>query len=83
MLGFFTTRAGAAVVAVIAAALLLTFTHRFVYQAGRQVEQAAFLERINRENADAGKSAEKWRAEYRRCVDAGGLFNFEAGSCDR
>jgi len=70
----------AGVVAVVGA---LTFSHRFAYQAGRSVEQASFLERINKENEDAGSSAEDWRTQYRRCVDAGRLFNFEAGTCDK
>lgn len=81
MLTFLFSRAGAAMVVIVAAVALLTFSHRFAYQAGRQVEQAAFLDRINKENEDAGNSAEDWRAQYRRCVDAGGLFDFEAGSC--
>lgn len=81
MMGFLLSRTGAAVVGIVVALGLLTFSHRFAYQAGRQVEQAAFLDRINKENEDAGNSAEDWRAQYRRCVDAGRLFDFEAGSC--
>jgi len=45
MLSFLTSRAGAAMVAIIAAMLLLTFSHRFAYQAGRQVEREALLTR--------------------------------------
>lgn len=83
MLAFLFSRTGAAAVGIVVALGLLTFSHRFAYQSGRQVEQAAFLDRINKENEDAGNSAEDWRAQYRRCVDAGRLFDFEAGSCHR
>lgn len=69
----------AGVVAVMGA---LTLSHRFAYQAGRSVEQAAFLDRINQENEDAGSSAEDWRARYRRCAERGGLYDFETGACD-
>ena len=68
--------------AIIAALVFLTWSHIHAYRAGRQVEQAAFLERINKDNEDAGISAEDWRARYRRCVDGGGLFKFETGACD-
>jgi len=83
MISFLTSRAGATMVGIVIALSLLTFSHRFAYQAGRQVEQAAFLDRINKENDDAGNSAEDWRGQYRRCVDTGGLFDFETGSCHR
>jgi len=49
---------------------------------GRAVEQAAIVKRIEKENADAGTAAENWRAEYRRCADAGRLFDFETGACE-
>ncbi|WP_166163064.1 hypothetical protein [Chelativorans oligotrophicus] len=61
----------------------LAWSHSAAYRAGRSAEQAAFVERINQENEDAGNSAEDWRSQYRRCVDAGGLFDFETGACDR
>lgn len=50
---------------------------------GRAIEQSAFAERIRKSNEEAGDAAETWRADFRRCNDAGGLFDFEAGSCDR
>lgn len=53
------------------------------YQAGRQAEQAAFLNRINVENENAGDIAEKWRGDLRRCIDAGGVYDFETGACDK
>ncbi|EKF17048.1 hypothetical protein [Nitratireductor pacificus] len=72
-------RAGAAV-AVLGA---LTWSHLAVYRAGRSAEQAAFAEKINQQNEEAGNAAEDWRARYRRCVDTGGLFDHETGTCDQ
>ena len=69
--------------AAVAVLGLLTWSHTAAYQAGRSAEQAAFVERINQENEDAGNSAEDWRGQYRRCVDAGGVFDFETGACDQ
>lgn len=68
----------------LAAAALagLGFSHWKAYSVGRAAEQAAFLERINQENDNAGNAAEDWRAEYRRCVGAGGVYDFETGTCD-
>lgn len=45
MLSFLTSRAGASLVAIIAVLGLLTYSHRFAYQAGRQIERAAILTR--------------------------------------
>ncbi|MDZ5697828.1 hypothetical protein [Chelativorans sp. M5D2P16] len=59
----------------------VAWSHRAAYQAGRTAEQAAFAERINQENEDAGKAAEDWRARYRRCAERGGLYDFERGAC--
>lgn len=50
---------------------------------GRAIEQSAFAEQIRKSNEEAGDAAETWRADFRRCNDAGGLFNFETGACDR
>lgn len=71
--------AGAAITIVTA----LTASHIWAYRSGRAVEQATIAQRIAKENEDAGNRAEDWRARLRRCVDAGGLFDFETGSCDR
>lgn len=71
--------AGAAVVL----ALGLAWSHSAAYRAGGVARQAAFAAKINQENDDAGKSAEKWRSDLRRCSDAGGLFDFESGTCDQ
>jgi hypothetical protein len=60
---------------------LLTYSHHKAYQAGRAMEQAAFLNRINQENEHAGNEAERWRADYRRCVNAGGLYQFDTSTC--
>ena len=68
--------------AVVSVLALLTYSHVKAYRAGRAVEQAAILDRINEENDNAGNTAEDWRAEYRRCADAGGLYDFETNTCD-
>jgi hypothetical protein len=68
--------------AVAGAEALLTFTHFKAYQAGRSVEQAAFMARIEEENTDAANRAENWRAELRRCNASGGLFDFETAACE-
>ncbi|PWJ79851.1 hypothetical protein C7441_114129 [Pseudaminobacter salicylatoxidans] len=69
-----------AAVAVIAA---LSFSHWQAYRAGRAVEQAVFTQQIVKENTDAANTAEKWRDALRRCNDAGGMYDFAAGACDR
>lgn len=65
-------------VALIAA---LTWSHTAAFRYGRLTEQARFAAEITKENDNAGKAAERWRAELRRCNAAGGLFNFETGAC--
>ncbi len=50
---------------------------------GRAIEQAAVINQIKQENTNAGNNAEEWRADFRRCADAGGLYNFETGACDQ
>jgi len=62
---------------------LLSFSHWQIYRAGRAVEQASFTQRIEKENADAGDTAEKWSAALRRCTDVGGVYDWEVGTCDR
>ena len=69
--------------AAVAALGLLTYSHTAAYRAGRAAEQASIATRINQENDNAGNAAEKWRADLRRCSDAGGVFDFETGACDR
>lgn len=76
-------RLWASLAAVVAVLCLCVWALHFAYQAGRQAEQAAFLNRINLENEHAGDIAEKWRGDLRRCLDAGGLFDFETGTCDK
>ena len=71
------------VLAAGVAAGLLGVSHWQVYRAGRTVAQAGFIQQINQENTHAGKTAEKWRADLRRCNDSGGLFDFATGACDR
>lgn len=67
----------------VAALSFLTFTHWNAYRLGRSIEQAGFIRQINQENTNAGNAAEKWRGDLRRCNDAGGLFDFANGACDR
>ncbi|WP_432288751.1 hypothetical protein SLT36_30075 (plasmid) [Aminobacter sp. BA135] len=69
-----------AAVAVIAA---LGWSHTAAFRYGRSTEQVRFAAEITKENDNAGRAAENWRAEFRRCADAGGVFDFERGTCDR
>nr|WP_244425206.1 hypothetical protein [Pseudaminobacter salicylatoxidans] len=62
---------------------LLTWSHVEAYRAGQIAAQTDILTRINQENEHAGNEAERWRSEYRRCNDAGGVYDFAAGACDR
>ncbi|RLP27899.1 hypothetical protein [Mesorhizobium sp. YM1C-6-2] len=66
-----------------AALVLLAWSHTAAYRAGRTYEQAAFAAKITKENDNAGNAAEKWRTDLRRCSDAGGVFDFETGACER
>ncbi len=50
-----------------------------VYRYGRQVEQIEIMKALEK----AGKNAEKNRSDYRKCVDTGGLYNFETNHCER
>lgn len=70
------------IIAGLAVLAGLAWSHTAAYRAGRSAEQAKFIERINQENDDAAENAEDWRAEYRRCVASGGMYNFESGSCE-
>ncbi len=67
----------------VVALVLLAWTHTAAYRAGRTYEQAAFAAKITKENDNAGTAAEKWRADLRRCSDAGGVFDFETGACEQ
>lgn len=78
----FSTKSLLVIGAVATIVAALSWSHTKAYQAGRAFEQASFLERINKENRDAGGKAEDWRGAYRRCLDNGGLFSFETGACD-
>ncbi|CAN7406341.1 hypothetical protein [Aminobacter sp. LjRoot7] len=68
-----------AAVAVIAA---LGWSHTAAFRYGRSTEQARFAAKITKENDDAGRAAETWRGELRRCVGVGGVFDFETGACN-
>jgi hypothetical protein len=69
--------------AALAVVGMLTWSHTAAYRYGRSTEQARLASQITKENDNAGKAAETWRAELRRCTAAGGLFDFETGTCQR
>jgi len=50
---------------------------------GRALGERAIIKQIEKDNADAGNKAEDFRSAFRRCLDGGGLFDFETGSCER
>ncbi|PSM18206.1 hypothetical protein [Nitratireductor sp. StC3] len=70
------------IIAGLAVLAGLAWSHSAAYRAGRSAEQARIVERINQENDDAAENAEDWRGKLRRCIDAGGVFDFETGSCE-
>ena len=62
----------ATVLAVASAAYLL-------YDAGRQDA----TDEVERSNIEAGEAANGAAMSWRRCRDAGGLFDFASGECRR
>lgn len=68
--------------AALAVAGGLVWSHSWMYSQGRRAEQLEVAKKIEKENEDAHDAAEDWRTRYRRCADAGGLFDFETGACD-
>lgn len=68
---------GAAAAAVIAIAAAYGLGH----SAGSDAAQTDFVKRIEKENHDAGQNAEKWRDDFRKCVAAGRVYDFETGAC--
>ena len=76
MLSFLTSRAGAAMIAIVVALGLLTFSHRFAYQAGRQVEREALLARsveILRERTQTDDEIREMD-DAALCAALGGVF---------
>ena len=67
-----------AVLAGIAAFGLYT---NAVYQAGKTAGSTEVIEEINDANDEAGDVAEEHRARLRQCVAAGGVYDFENGTC--
>lgn len=65
----------------IALLAVLAWSHTAAYRSGQRVGQASVIEKLNQENDNAGQDAEKWRGDLRRCNDAGGVFDFEFGTC--
>lgn len=81
MLSFLFSRTGAAMVGIVVALGLLTFSHRFAYQAGRQVEREAMLARsieILRER-NATDDEIKGMDDRQLCLALGGLPDECAG----
>ncbi len=81
MISFLFSRTGAAVVGIVIALGLLTFSHRFAYQAGRQVEREAVLARsieILRER-NATDDEIKGMDDRQLCLALGGLPDECAG----
>ena len=62
----------AAVLTVVGAAYLL-------YDAGRQ----DVTDEVERGNIEAGEAANDAAMSWRRCRDAGGVFDFASGECRR
>lgn len=62
-------------VAIVGALIWLYST---IYQQGADGVRSG----IERQNNEAGNSADDARSAYDRCLDAGGLWNFGARRCD-
>ncbi len=77
------SKLGQALGAVLLVLAVATGLYLYGYHKGSVEQQAAFAERINLENEEAGNAAEDWRARYRRCAERGGLFDYETGTCHR
>lgn len=81
MLAFVTSRAGAATVCIVVALGLLTYSHRFAYQAGRQVEREALLTRSVEVLRERNATDDEIRNmdDAALCAALGGVFT--DGSC--
>lgn len=83
MLSFLLSRQGAAVAGIVVALGLLTFSHRFAYQAGRQVEREALLTRsvevLRERNATDDQIRNMDSGSL--CAALGGRFVPDDGSC--
>lgn len=81
MLSFLTSRAGAAMVCIVVALGLLTYSHGFAYQAGRQVEREALLTRSVEVLRERNATDDEIRNmdDAALCAALGGVFT--NGSC--
>lgn len=83
MLALLFSKTGAAVVAIIAVLGLLTFSHRFAYQSGRQVEREALLARsveILRERNRVDDEVSTFD-DMALCRSLGGVWVLADGTC--
>jgi hypothetical protein len=62
-------------------ALIFAVWGTVIYLEHRGAEQER--KRIEKENTNAGNTADKWRDEYRACTDINGVYHFDAGKCER
>lgn len=67
----------------VAIALAIAAALGWLYIEIRKDGAESVITKIERLNNEAGKSADDSRSAYDRCLDAGGLWNFGAGECDR
>lgn len=67
--------------AAMALVAALIGSHTFAYQAGKTAGSTEVIEEINDANDEAGDVAEEHRARLRQCVAAGGVYDFENGTC--
>lgn len=75
--------AGRLVGAFVAGAAVIALVYGKGRVDGRQIAQQAVIERIERDNQEAGHAAERWRSDLRRCHDAGGVYDFTSSACQR
>ncbi|HRQ13030.1 MAG TPA: hypothetical protein PK205_06970 [Promineifilum sp.] len=68
--------------AIGAAVSVLVVTHYQAYKIGQRIAAVEFAKALTNDNAKASQNAEDWRGAYRRCVERGGLYDFERNRCD-
>lgn len=66
----------------ITLAILIAAALAWLYVEIRKDGAESVRSAIERQNNEAGTSADDSRSSYDRCLDTGGLWNFGAGRCD-